>query len=181
MYERQQTTEDKAEPGDYVREVTARYIGPRRRSVKVTSPEVAANFMRRLLRDYAREHVFALYLDASHAVVSYSLLSLGTANAASIHSREVFQGAILAGACAIILGHNHPSDDLTESREDIAATKNVFDAGTLIGIPLLDHIIFSVDAYSSLKEKGCLAWRRDGRVRHNPHNLIGTPRCESLL
>src|SRR3990172_177021 len=122
------TVLDQHDPTEYVREVTARYIGPRRRSCVITSSEIAANFMRRLLRDHAREHFLALYLDGAHRVVSYSLVSLGTANSTSVHPREVFQGALLAGACAIIVGHNHPSGDTRESPEDIILTKRLKEA-----------------------------------------------------
>ena len=83
---------------DYVREVTARYIGPRRKSLTISGPGVAACFMRALLRDEAREHFLALYLNGAHQVVSFSLVSLGDATSAPVHAREVFQGALLVGA-----------------------------------------------------------------------------------
>ena len=95
---RMQPAKDYAE--NYVREVTARYIGPRRKSLTISGPGDAASFMRGLLRDEVREHFLALYLNGAHQVVSFSLVSLGDATSAPVHAREVFQGALLVGACA---------------------------------------------------------------------------------
>jgi DNA repair protein RadC len=142
---------------DYIREVTARYIGPRRKSVAIQRPEDAAGFMRNLLRDDAREHFLALFLDAANQVASFSLVSLGCANSAPVHPREVFQPAILAGASGVIVGHNHPSGVLHVSPEDTAVTKRLREAGTILGIPILDHVLFSRAAYLSFKEQGLLA------------------------
>jgi DNA repair protein RadC len=148
------TTEELCQ--DYVREVTARYIGPRRKSPTLHSPDNAVNFMRDLLRDDAREHFLALYLNGAHQVISCSLVSLGCATSAIVHPREVFQGAILVGACALIVGHNHPSSELNPSQEDLATTKKLRDAGTLLSIPLLDHLLFSRTGYVSFKDRGIL-------------------------
>ncbi len=142
------------DPAEYVREVTARYIGPRRKSIVISHSGVAAEFMRRLLRDHAREHFIALYLSGSHRIVSYSIVSIGTANTAPVHPREVFQGAFLAGACALIVGHNHPSGDLEPSHADLLFTARLKDAATLLGISLLDHVILSGDSYFSLRDRG---------------------------
>jgi len=70
--------------------------------------------------------------------------------------REIFQCAILVGACALIIGHNHPSGDLNASQDDVAITKKIKEAGALLGIPLLDHIIFSRTEFKSLKMVGLL-------------------------
>lgn len=139
---------------EFVREVTARYIGPRRKSIQISSPKDAADFMRQLLRDDAREHFFALYLNGAHKVVSFSLVSLGSANAAPVHVREVFQPALIVGAVALVIGHNHPSNELNLSAEDKQVTEKLREAGQLIGIPLLDHVVFSRTDYVSFKERG---------------------------
>src|SRR5512135_1233883 len=141
----------------YVREVTARYIGPRRKSLTITGPASAARFMRRLLRDEAREHFLALYLNGAHQVVSLSLVSLGSATHASVHAREVFQGALLVGACALIVGHNHPSGDLEPSPADVDLTKRLKEAGALLRVPLLDHVLFSATEFLSFHEAGLMA------------------------
>ena len=142
--------------GQYVREVTARYIGPRRKSTTIRLPDDAFLFMRALLRDDAKEHFLALCLNGAHQVISHSLVSLGCATSAPVHPREVFQPAILVGACALIVGHNHPSADLKPSQEDIATTKKLKDAGDLLGIPLLDHVLFSPTEFTSFKTLGLL-------------------------
>ena len=105
-----------------------------------------------VLLDNSREQFIALYLDAAHHVASYSIVSVGTANQATIHAREVFQRAILAGAIAIIVAHNHPSDNVEPSNDDIAVTNRLKDAGTLLGITLLDHVIVGATTCTSLRE-----------------------------
>jgi DNA repair protein RadC len=113
--------------------------------------------MRALLRDEAREHFLALYLNGGHHVVSFSLVSLGSATAAPVHAREVFQGALLVGACALIIGHNHPSGDVEPSPEDKEVTRRLKQAGELLRVPLLDHVLFSDSDYLSFHERGILA------------------------
>ncbi len=142
---------------DYVREVTARYIGPRRKGPRISGPVTAACFMRQLLRDEAREHFLALYLNSAHHVVSFSLVSLGGATHAAVHAREVFQGALLVGACALIVGHNHPSGDLEPSPADVDVTKRLKEAGELLRVPLLDHVLFSETDHVSFHDYGLMA------------------------
>ena len=145
----------KLNSADYVREVTAKYIGPRRKSIQITTPGEAANFVIGLLRDHAREHFIALYLNGANQVVSYSLVSLGSANSTPATPREVFQGAVLVGACSLVVGHNHPSGELAPSKEDRAITKRLFDTGKLLGISLLDHVIVAEGGeYYSFQENG---------------------------
>ena len=142
---------------NYVREVTARYIGPRRKGLTISSAADAASFMRGLLRDEAREHFLALYLNGAHHVLSFSLVSLGCATSAPVHTREVFQGALLVGACALLIGHNHISGDLKPSPEDEEVTRRLKLAGELLRVPLLDHVLFSATDYVSFHERGILA------------------------
>jgi DNA repair protein RadC len=142
---------------EFVREVTARYIGPRRKGLKISGPGDAACFMRGLLRDEAREHFLALYLNGAHRVVSFSLVSLGTATSAPVSPREVFQGAILVGACALIVGHNHPSGDIEPSPEDVDVTRKLKQAGELLRVPLLDHVLFSETDHLSFHDSRILA------------------------
>ena len=107
----------------------------------IKGPNDVADFVRSVLTDNSREHCVALYLDGAHQVVSYSIISIGTANMSVVHPREVFQRAILAGAISIIIAHNHPSGVLTPSDEDHKVTKRLKDAGEILGIKLLDHLI----------------------------------------
>lgn len=143
-------------PSEFIREVTVKYIGPRRKSGIIRSPESAAKFMRLLLKDNAREHFIALYMSGSHEVISFSVVSIGSANASIACSREVYQPAVLVGACSIIVGHNHPSGCLMPSKEDVAVTKRLSEAGSILGIKLLDHVIFGEEAFYSLGDHGML-------------------------
>ena len=85
-------------------------------------------------------------------MISFSIISIGIANQTLIHPREVYQRAILVGATATVVAHNHPSGSLEPSNEDISVTNRLKDAGTLLGIQLLDHVIVSEFAFKSLRE-----------------------------
>ena len=135
---------DKSETSNtFIREVRATYHMTETQPFIITGPEDAAAFVRSILTDNSREHFVALYLDGAHQVVSYSTISIGTANASIVHPREVFQRAILAGAISLVVAHNHPSGNLTPSEEDYKVTKRLKEAGDVIGIRLLDHLIIS--------------------------------------
>lgn len=139
---------------DYVREVIVNYKHPKKIGVRLGDPIGVAKAIRKLLPDNRREHVIALYLDGSHVIVGYSVVSTGTANQAPVHPREIFQAAIACGACALIIAHNHPSGDITPSMQDRDVTKRIKEAGILLGIPLLDHVIVSSKSYTSFQERG---------------------------
>lgn len=100
-------------------------------------------FPRRVVRDDAREHFVELYLDGRHRPIAHQVVSIGTASASLVHPREVFQPAILVGACAVIVAHNHPSGDPTPSREDREITQRLSQAGALLGVSLLDSVAFT--------------------------------------
>lgn len=150
-----ETAEGTEKKKTFVREVTARYRGPRRVVSQIRNPEDAGRFMRSILPDNVREHFIALYLDGAHAVCAYSIVSTGTANSCQVHPREVFQTAILAGAVSTLVGHNHPSGRLEPSDEDKKVTEILKEAGNVLGIKLLDHVIIGRDAvYSICSEVG---------------------------
>ncbi len=89
-----------------IREVTAKYIGTRRKSSKISDSSDAAPFLRKLVKDEEKEHFIALYLDSGHCIKTYSVVSIGTLNACQVHSREVFRPAILVAAASVIVAHN---------------------------------------------------------------------------
>jgi DNA repair protein RadC len=124
-----------------------------RREVKIGNPdEVYA-----LLKRYAgarQEHFILVTLNGANNVISVSIISIGLVNKAVIHPREVFCKAVSDRATGIIICHNHPSGVLDPSKEDMLATEELFKAGEIVGIPLVDHIIFSKTGYSSLKKLG---------------------------
>lgn len=111
-------------------------------------PKVLA-YMKRL----DREHFLAIHLDSRNMILGVETVSIGSLNYTIVHPREVFKAAILLNAAAVILAHNHPSGALTPSDEDISLTKRMMQAGKLIGIEVLDHVIVTKDGYVSLKEK----------------------------
>lgn len=138
----------------FVREVTAVYRGARRTAVPMTQPRYAADFIRRVLPDNSREHFIALYLDGSSNVVAYSVIASGSANSCPVHPREIFQRAILAGAVSLLIAHNHPSGSLEPSAEDRSVTRRIKEAGQLLGIRVLDHLILGEGEFHSFLESG---------------------------
>jgi len=126
-----------------------------RRKVKIENTEEAYNLLKRYAKA-RQEHFIILTLSGSHNVISVSIVSIGLANKAIVHPREVFYRAISDNAVAIIVGHNHPSGTVIPSKEDKDITKKIYKAGEIIGIPLLDHIIFAKTGYSSLKLQGII-------------------------
>ena len=122
----------------------------------VRCPGDAATVLRALIGDYDREALAILLLNTKHRIIAGHIASVGTLDSAATSPREIFRAAILAGAKAIVLGHNHPSGDPEPSRYDLAFTRRLLDAGSLLGIPLLDHIIIGDRNYVSLAERGAL-------------------------
>jgi DNA repair protein RadC len=123
----------------------------------IRSPEdattVAKGFIH--LHENPEEHLYMICMNTKNRIIGVFEISHGNANSSIVGVREIFQKALLANAMSIIVMHNHPSGDTTPSREDIEVTKRIAEAGKIIGIELLDHIIVG-DNYCSLKEKGYL-------------------------
>jgi len=108
---------------------------------RVRRPEdVYAQLPKAELSD-GQECFFALYLDSRCGMIEARLLSKGTADHCVAHPREVFKGAVRVGACKVVIAHNHPSGVLEPSPEDIALTERIREAGRVLGIPLVDHVI----------------------------------------
>lgn len=136
----------------YIREVRVNYYPTEEKLFDIRGPDDVARFVRKILTDNSREHFVALYLNGSHSVASYSIISIGTANQAPVSPVEIFQRAVLVGATAIVLAHNHPSGSLQPSEEDRRVTARLKDAGPLLGIRILDHIIVTDTGLHSMKE-----------------------------
>jgi DNA repair protein RadC len=103
------------------------------------------------MRELTREHLRGIYLDSHNQVIHDEMISIGTINTNLIHPREVFRAAIEYNAAAVILVHNHPSGIVTPSESDILITKQLVEAGNIMGINLLDHIIVTKDAFASIE------------------------------
>ena len=108
------------------------------------------------LRTLAVEQFWVLLLDGKHRLLKTARVSEGTLTTSLVHPREVFRMAVAEGAAAVIVTHNHPSGDPEPSAEDAAVTKRLTEAGRLLGIPVLDHIIIGGDGHVSLCERGAL-------------------------
>lgn len=120
----------------------------------IKSPEDVSNLMMEEMCYLDREHFKVLLLNTKGQVMSCETISIGSLNSSLVHPREVFKLAIKKSTASMILLHNHPSGDPTPSREDIEVSKRIIEAGELLGIKVLDHIIIGDKKYCSLKEKG---------------------------
>lgn len=132
----------------YISERSANY------SIKVKTPADIIPILKRY-RKLKREAFLCLTLDGAHQVIKVRIVSVGILNRTIVHPREVFVGAIEDRSAAVILCHNHPSGNLEPSKEDRDITHRMKDAGEILGIPVLDHIIIGKGAsyYSFLESE----------------------------
>lgn len=128
-------------------------LSPAKRIVVSTPLDVAGLLMMRM-RDLDREYFKALILNIKNEVLKIVDISVGSLNSSIVHPRELYKSAIRASGARLIIAHNHPSGDPTPSEEDIKLTKRLAEAGNILGIELLDHIIFGDGRFYSLKEEG---------------------------
>lgn len=124
--------------------------------IKVDKPSILAAFFMEALRHEKSECFMAAFLDAKCKMLGYQVVSKGSLTASIVHPREVYKLAIQKSAYSIIVLHNHPSGDPTPSQEDLQITSRLKNAGEVVGIPLLDHIIIGDGVYKSLKEESYL-------------------------
>ncbi len=108
------------------------------------------------LHEKPQEHFCILCLNTKNKIVGVHTISIGSLNASIVHPREVFKAAILNNASRIICLHNHPSGDPEPSKEDIEITRRLVEAGEIIGIEVLDHVIIGEQRYLSMKERGLM-------------------------
>jgi DNA repair protein RadC len=120
----------------------------------IRSPEDAANYLIPELAPLQQEHFVALYLNVKNQILHKQTIFVGSLNASIVHPREIFRVAIRRSAAAIIVAHNHPSGNPSPSPEDIDVTKRLIEAGQILGVDLLDHLIIGDHQFISLKEKG---------------------------
>ena len=109
------------------------------------------------IRDNKKEHFVIFYLDSRNQEIKREIISVGSLNANLVHPREVFEPAVRNLAAQIILAHNHPSGDPEPSEDDITITKRLVEAGKIMGIEVVDHIIVVKSGFFSFKEKGLLS------------------------
>lgn len=130
-------------------------IGPHDR-IKVTSPDILADILMDEMRYLNKENFRIAILDTKNQILGIENISVGTLNASIVHPRDVFKAAIKRNANSLILIHNHPSGDVTPSKEDISITHRLIECGDLMGIRILDHIIIGDGRYYSFKEKNLI-------------------------
>lgn len=123
----------------------------------VRSPQDGANYIMESMRHLHQEHLAVLFLDTKNQIIHNRTIFVGSLNSSIVHPREIFREAVKRSAASIICAHNHPSGDPTPSQEDIHVTKRLVEAGKIIGIELLDHLIIGDCKYTSLKEKGYIS------------------------
>ena len=122
----------------------------------IGGPRDVSNLLMPDLRHQKKEHLKSLLLDTKNRVLAIKTVSIGDLSSSIVHPREVFKDAVVASAASIIVAHNHPSGDPTPSAEDVSVTKRLIQAGEIMGIDLLDHIVIGDGAFVSLKERGLI-------------------------
>ena len=141
-----------------IREVTVQFKPLNTERITVDNPARVSEFVQDKIGNDARESFILLCIGNKNEVVSYSVISIGTVTEAIVHPREVFLPAIMTKASGIIVAHNHPSGVNLPSRQDIETTKRLVEAGKVIGIPLVDHIIVGFNhpagSFYSMNENG---------------------------
>ncbi len=127
----------------------------RRRIEKKTRQIIDPEDVHKVVRHYAsreQELFISVSINCAHEILAIDVASMGTINQCIVHPREVFSNAIKNRAVAIIICHNHPTGNLTPSLNDLQITKRLIECGKILGIEIIDHIIFSEEEYHSMKE-----------------------------
>lgn len=122
----------------------------------IRSPEDGADYLMESMRNLKQEHLVVLFLNTKNQIMHQQTIFIGSLNASIVHPREIFREAVKRSAASIICAHNHPSGDPTPSQEDIHVTRRLVEAGKIMGIELLDHLVIGNNRFVSLKEKGYL-------------------------
>jgi DNA repair protein RadC len=128
------------------------------------SPAVVAELVRKLIGDSPQEHLVAISLDARSKIIGLHEASRGTLSASLCHSREIFRTSILLNAAGLILSHNHPSGDCTPSPDDRETTRRLARASSIIGIPLVDHVIVTTGPQPDGANKSFYSFREHGLI-----------------
>ncbi|MBN1190715.1 MAG: DNA repair protein RadC [Dehalococcoidales bacterium] len=123
---------------------------------KISSPEEAYQELRGKSRGKNKEHFWAILLNTRNMVIKLVEISVGSLDTSIVHPREVFKEAISASASSIIVAHNHPSGNPEPSQDDIRLSKRLKEAGDLVGIAVVDHLVIGDGRYISLKREGLL-------------------------
>src|SRR3954471_15696014 len=128
----------------------------RNSKVKVAQPEDVAKVFQDLLKledtiDQEKEHFYVMHLNARQHINMVELVVIGTLSEMLIHPREIYRRAVVENSASIIVAHNHPSGEANPSDDDIRTTRRLHEAGDILGIPLVDHIVFTGTNFYSFK------------------------------
>ena len=135
----------------------------RERTFTITAPQITcpfdvANVVTKAMKKQhgldSRESLFVIHLNTPNRVLAIEPVATGSTNTTGVVISEIFRGALVNGATAIILAHNHPGGDPTPSPEDVQITRRVIEVGQMLGLEVLDHIVFTDMKHVSLKERG---------------------------
>jgi DNA repair protein RadC len=138
-------------------ELGKRYTTEYKAKTVIRTPRDVAELLMSEFQYLDREVFKAIYLNTKNMVLAFSTVFIGTLDSCTVHPREVFKGALTRSAAAIIACHNHPSSDPTPSQDDILLTNRLKEAGEVLGIRLIDHVVIgSYGNYVSFKERGIL-------------------------
>lgn len=129
-------------------------LEPELKNFNIKDPESVVKAIRASIKDKAKEHFKLILLNPRNKIIGISTISIGTLNASLVHPREVFKDAIMHSAASVVLAHNHPSGDPEPSEDDLTITKRLIEAGKILGIEVMDHIIIAKNGFFSFKEKG---------------------------
>jgi DNA repair protein RadC len=127
----------------------------------ITRPDIVADLIRSVLHkeakvDREKEHFWVIGLNTRNGIKYLDLVSLGTLNASLVHPRETFRYAVMKAVSSIVLAHNHPSGSPDPSDDDLALTRRLKEAGHVLGIEVLDHVIIAGGRFTSFKERGLI-------------------------
>jgi len=125
----------------------------RKKFNSVTSPGELYNILKEKITNFSKEHFYVISLDTRNNFIGIDEISVGTLTASLVHPRETFESAIKRHAAQIVIAHNHPSGETEPSEDDLKITKRLVDAGKIMGIEVLDHIIITKNGFLSFKEK----------------------------
>lgn len=124
------------------------------REISLSSVASVYAYLKKVYAGLLQEHFIVLFVDAKNRPFRKEVVSMGTLNQTLVHPREVFRAAVRAGANALLLAHNHPSGDPEPSPEDISVTRRLAEAGEILGIPILDHLVVGDGRFVSFRERG---------------------------
>jgi DNA repair protein RadC len=130
-------------------------------NAEIADADELARIARSITQDMDREALVVMYLSNAGRVNAVEIVSIGSLDGAIAHPREVFKGALMSNAAAIAIAHNHPSGDSRPSEADLGITARLLEAGAILDIPVVDHVIIGEDDYTSLRNTTRL-WRQYG-------------------